>query len=190
MSSRFIQTETTPNPNTIKLYPWGKIVMKSGVADFPSKKEAESSDLAYGLFLIQGVERVFFGNDFISVTKNETISWDILKPDVIAMIADYFVENTDGVKINFEDQDIDEDFEKKDTHVVNMIKDIIENKIRASVMADGGDIVFHGYKEGIVYLKLRGACAGCPSASYTLKSGIENMLKHYIPNIKSVEAVE
>ncbi len=188
--SGFVQTEDTPNPNTIKFFPAGGKVLKEGIEEYTSKDEACESDLAYHLFSIENVDRVFLTTTFVSITKKEESSWDSIKVDIIAAIGGYFASIPDGV-ISGQKKLVEkeEEFEEKDKATVEMIKNLIETKIRPAVMSDGGDIQFSGYKNNVVYLQLRGACSGCPSSSYTLKEGIQNMLQHYIPEIDSVEAV-
>jgi len=190
----FIQTEQTPNPETMKFLP-GRQVMETGVADFTDAEAATRSPLAQMLFDIDGVQSVFLGEDFISVTKTGATAWQVLKPMVLGAIMDHF---TSGAEVllsgseeastgnltddEYSDDDVDED-------VVDQIKELIETRVRPAVAQDGGDIVYKGFKEGIVYLHMRGACAGCPSSTATLKIGIENMLRHYIPEVVQVEAI-
>lgn len=186
--SMFIQTQSTPNPLSLMFYP-GKPVMEVGSADFPNARVAMGSPLAKALYGIDGVARVFFGSDFITVTKSEEVSWDILKPEIFAAIMDFyssgkplFVDSKSGAPT---DTTINED----DDETVAMIKELLETRIRPSVQDDGGDIEYRGFdvETGVVKLKMQGACSGCPSSSLTLKSGIENMLMHYVPEVKGVE---
>lgn len=184
----FIQTQPTPNPSSLMFHP-GKPIMEVGSADFPNARTAMNSPLARSLFGIEGVTRVFFGSDFITVTKSDDVSWDILKPEIFAAIMDFYTsgqplfldENTAASK----DTAIHED----DSETVAMIKELLETRIRPAVQDDGGDIVFRGFdpERGIVKLRMQGACSGCPSSSVTLKSGIENMLMHYVPEVKGVD---
>lgn len=178
----FIQTEDTPNPETLKFLP-GKAIMTSGTVDFPNIAEAQRSPLAQQLFSVQGVKSVFFGHNFISVTKNPQASWSTLKPGLLGAIMEYFMMH-DSVHVQekiLEDKNYS-DLEKE-------IQDLIETRIRPAVAMDGGDIIFQSYEDGIVTLKMQGACSNCPSSTATLKSGIENMLKHYIPEVKEVCAL-
>ncbi|MAI83877.1 MAG: NifU family protein [Rickettsiales bacterium] len=186
----FIQTETTPNPLTLKFIP-ERVVLKKGTLEFKNKDEAKSSPLALSLFDNDMVRNVFLGKDFITVTKSEKSSWESLKPDLLSRIMDFYSHSTDVVNEDVLEQNnnVEENFDVKDLDIVNQIKTLLEEKIKPAVAQDGGDIRFNGFDAGIVYLELRGACAGCPSSTLTLKSGIENMLKYYIPEIKSVEAI-
>jgi len=182
----FIQTEETPNPQVLKFIPDGKEVLKSGGEEFKSQKEsATKSPLATQLFEINGVTSVFLGTSFISITKNADLEWEGLKADIQATIMDFFVS---GKEVMFEKKESAD--ESQDDEVTKQIKELIEIKVRPAVAMDGGDIVFHEFKEGVVYLELKGACSGCPSSTITLKNGIENMLKHYVPEVESVEQVE
>lgn len=182
----FIQTEETPNPQVLKFIPDGKEVLKSGSEEFKSQKQASTkSPLATQLFEIRGVSSIFLGKDFISITKNPDFEWDKLKADIQATIMDFFVSGKD---VMFESKVAEADSE--DDEVTKQIKELIEIKVRPAVAMDGGDIVFHEFKDGIVYLELMGACSGCPSSTITLKNGIENMLKHYVPEVEAVEQVE
>lgn len=183
----FIQTQSTPNPNSLMFVP-GKAVMESGSANFVNAREAMASPLAKRLFGIDGVKGVFFGSDFVTVTKSEEEEWGTLKPEMFAAIMDFFASGqaliTDEAAMANDDTAIHED----DSEVVAMIKELLDTRIRPAVQDDGGDIKFHSFDEdmGYVYLKMQGACASCPSSSVTLKSGIENMLMHYIPEVKAV----
>ncbi|KAH0777681.1 hypothetical protein KY290_009092 [Solanum tuberosum] len=184
----FIQTQSTPNPLSLMFYP-GKPVVEAGSADFPNARSAMNSPLAKALFGIDGITRVFFGSDFITVTKSEEASWDFLKPEIFAAIMDFFSSGNpvflDSSTAASKDTAIHED----DSEIVAMIKELLETRIRPAVQDDGGDIVYRGFDPdtGVVKLKMQGACSGCPSSSVTLKSGIENMLMHYVPEVKSVE---
>ncbi len=188
-----IETETTPNPATLKFLP-GRIVMEGGTRDFASPEEAEASPLAKMLFSLGDVEGVFFGRDFISVTVGPGAEWRTVKPDVLSILLDHFTANmplfkpaTAGFSVPVADDNFDDD--PADAEIVDQIKDLIETRVRPAVANDGGDIVYRGFKEGIVYLKMQGACAGCPSSSATLKNGIESLLKHYVPEVTEVLAV-
>lgn len=178
----FIQTETTPNPMTLKFIP-GQEVLASGSADFPNAEAANRSPLAQRLFEVDNVERVFFGTDFISVTKSD-IDWAHLKPAVLGVIMEHF---TAGLPVMDQVEGADDGAEDNDT--VRQIKELLDTRVRPVVAQDGGDIVYHGFEDGVVFLHMQGACAGCPSSSITLKHGIENMLKHYIPEVSEVRQV-
>ncbi len=184
----FIETEGTPNPATLKFLP-GQEVMGLSTADFASATSATRSPLATGLFALPGVARVFLGGDFVTVTKTDEISWQSLKPQVLGVIMDHFVSGLPV--IDSEGGDLDqEDVDEADREVVDQIKELLDTRVRPAVAGDGGDIVFRGYRQGVVRLHMQGACSGCPSSSATLKHGIENMLKHYVPEVVAVEQVE
>jgi Fe-S cluster biogenesis protein NfuA len=187
----FIQTEATPNPATLKFLP-GKIVIPEGTEDFPSAENAaERSPLAARLFEIPGVTGVFFGHDFVTVTKDGP-EWQHLKPAVLGTIMEHFMAghpvmaasavasqgNTDG-----------EFFDEADTEIVVTIKELLESRVRPAVAQDGGDITFKGFRDGTVFLAMKGACAGCPSSTATLKHGIQNLLRHFVPEVQTVESV-
>ena len=187
----FIQTEDTPNPSTLKFIPESKVLSK-GTFEFKTKQDAKTSPLALKLFENEDVKSIFFGTDFITVTKSESIEWDVIKPDLLSRIMDFFSSGLPVVdNENLEKNKIDSNkkYSKKDSKIVIQIKELLEEKIKPAVAQDGGDIQFVRYEDEIVFLELRGSCAGCPSSTLTLKSGIENMLKYYIPEIKSVEAI-
>ena len=182
----FIQTENTPNPATLKFLP-GCIVMESGTANFTSQEESNTSPLAFSLFETPGITGVFLGADFITLTKTEDRDWDLLKPLVLGAIMEHFQSGRSVIiagSPSDEIQDLGED-----NSVIRQIKDLIDTRVRPAVAQDGGDIVYKGFKEGIVYLQMRGACSGCPSSVMTLKQGVQNLLCHYIPEVKSVEAL-
>lgn len=184
----FIQTEETPNPNALKFLP-GSEVSSSGPVFFNSNEEAlQRSSLAAKIFQIGNIDAVFYGTDFITVTKSEETDWKVLKPEILMVIMDHLVA---GMPIFDEQQNA---FKEIDTDgmsdVEKQIVEIIETRVRPSVAMDGGDIIYQGFENGVVYLQLRGACSGCPSSSITLKNGIESMLQHFIPEVNSVEAVE
>lgn len=185
----FIQTETTPNPETLKFIP-GKTVLEQGTANFESRDDAAASPLAQALFAIDGVEGVFLGKDFISVTKATTQQWPTLKPALLTTIMEHFVSGI-PVILDTKAQSSQDENREEDSSIVKQLKEIIETKVRPAVAQDGGDIIFKHFDEvtGVVSLELHGACAGCPSSTITLKHGIENMLKHYVPEVTSVEAV-
>ncbi|XP_021905379.1 nifU-like protein 4, mitochondrial isoform X1 [Carica papaya] len=186
--SMFVQTQSTPNPSSLMFYP-GKPVMDVGSADFPNARSAMNSPLAKALYGIDGVTRVFFGSDFVTVTKSDDTSWDFLKPEIFAAIMDFYSSGQslflDSQTAAAKDTAIHED----DSETVAMIKELLETRIRPAVQDDGGDIEYRGFdlETGIVKLRMQGACSGCPSSSVTLKSGIENMLMHYVPEVKGVE---
>jgi Fe-S cluster biogenesis protein NfuA len=184
----FIETEGTPNPATLKFLP-GREVMGFSTADFASADSTARSPLAGALFALPGVARVFLGGDFISVTRNDELSWQALKPQVLGVIMDHFVA---GRPVIEGDDDLSEaeDVDPADQEVVDQIKELLDTRVRPAVAGDGGDIVFRGYRQGIVRLHMQGSCSGCPSSSATLKHGIENMLRHYVPEVVAVEQVE
>lgn len=184
----FIQTETTPNPQTLKFLP-GREVMTAGTADFPSVEAAATSPLALSLFGVDGVARVFLGDEFVTVTKTEAIEWRHIKPMILGAIMEHF---TRGLPVIAEEgAAAEEDYDPADQEIVDQIKELLETRVRPSVARDGGDIIFRGFEgsSGTVFLKMQGSCAGCPSSTATLKNGIENMLKHYVPEVNTVEAV-
>ncbi|KAG2624750.1 nifU-like protein 4, mitochondrial [Panicum virgatum] len=184
----FIQTQSTPNPQSLMFYP-GKPVMEVGSSDFPNARTAMTSPLAKALFAIDGVTRVFFGSDFVTVTKSEKTSWDYLKPEVFAAIMDFYSSGQPLFLDSNAAAAMDTAIHEDDSEIVAMIKELLETRIRPAVQDDGGDIEYRGFdpETGIVKLKMQGACSGCPSSSVTLKSGIENMLMHYVPEVKGVE---
>ena len=185
----FIQTEPTPNPATLKFIP-GVPVLNEGTADFRNEADAGESPLATRLFDIDGVDGVFLGGDFISVTK-DTSEWQHLKPAILGAIMEHFMSGApvlDGQAPSGAAAGASS-YDPKDEETVNTIKDLLETRVRPAVAQDGGDIVFHGFKDGIVSLHMRGACAGCPSSTATLQHGIENLLKHFCPDVKGVVAV-
>ncbi len=186
----FIQTEATPNPATLKFLP-GKVVMDEGTADFLNATEADSSPLAQRLFAIPGVTAVFFGYDFITVTKNDS-DWQHLKPAILGTIMEHFMSGEpvmgSGNTMGAPDGD-SEFFEPDDINIVNTIKQLLDTRVRPAVAQDGGDITFRGFKDGKVFLNMKGSCAGCPSSTATLKHGVQNLLRHFIPEVQEVEAV-
>ncbi|AAZ68831.1 NifU family protein [Ehrlichia canis] len=185
----FIQIEETPNPNTLKFMP-GVPVNNGKVSEFADNIAAESSPLAAALFKVEHVKGVFFGGDFVSITKSDEIEWDVLKPEVLTVIMEFLTLNPGDSTEDFNEEETDEFFDEKDVEMVDKIKELINDYVKPAVMQDGGDIKFKGYSNGIVFVKLRGACSGCPSASITLKEGIYNMLSYYIPDIQGVESVQ
>lgn len=180
----FIQTEQTPNPSTIKFIP-GCEVMIRGTAEFADTASAINSPLARRLFTIKGVTKVFLGRDFIAVTKADDTDWQAVKAFVLGSIMDHF---TAGLPVIENEETLAGSANENDSAAVKQIKELLENHIRPAVAQDGGDVVFHDFADGIVYLQMRGACSGCPSSSMTLKMGIERLLKHYMPEIKEVRA--
>ena len=193
MGGMLIQTETTPNPSTLKFLP-GQKVMEAGTRDFATPEDAEASPLADALFSLGDVEGVFFGRDFISVTAAPGSDWRSLKPQVLSVLLDHFAGGaplfrpaTAG-EIHVADAAGIED-RPEDEEIVAQIRELIDTRVRPAVANDGGDIVYRGFRDGTVYLALQGACAGCPSSTMTLKSGIEGLLKHYVPEVETVEAV-
>jgi Fe-S cluster biogenesis protein NfuA len=183
--SMFIQTEATPNPATMKFLP-GRQVMAAGVLDIPSADEAAKSPLAQQLFAIPGVSGVFFGSDFITVSKN-TGEWPQLKPAVLGAIMEHYMS---GAPLLADAQpaiaDADEFFDSKDAETVATIKELIETRVRPAVANDGGDITFRGFRDGVVFLNMKGSCSGCPSSTATLKHGIQNLLRHFVPDVVEV----
>jgi Fe-S cluster biogenesis protein NfuA len=189
-----IETETTPNPATLKFLP-GRSVMDAGTRDFATPEEAEASPLAEMLFALGDVTGVFFGRDFVSVTAAPGVEWHSLKPDVLAILLDHFAANmplfrqgSAGFSVPADDEPIATD-DPADAEIVAQIRELIDTRVRPAVANDGGDIVYRGFDKGKVYLRMQGACAGCPSSSATLKSGIEQLLKHYVPEVTEVRAV-
>ena len=184
----FIQTEQTPNPATLKFIP-GQPVLSSNTVDFRSPDEAAGkSPLAERLFRIDDVEGVFLGPDFISVTKGSAAEWYLLKPAILGVIMEHFTAG-EAVMNDGAAMESDEKIGEDDVEIVSQIKELLDTRVRPAVAQDGGDIVFHAFQEGVVYLQMRGACSGCPSSTATLKMGIENMLRHYIPEVTEVRAV-
>jgi Fe-S cluster biogenesis protein NfuA len=186
----FIQTESTPNPNTLKFLPGREVMGEGKVADFPSADSAGRSPLAGALFAIPEVSRVFFGADFISVTKRDG-EWKHLKPAILGAVMEHFTQGLPLLEGAAEEHSEQESYSEDDAEVVEQIKELIETRVRPAVAQDGGDIIFKGFDgaSGVVSLHLQGSCAGCPSSTMTLKNGIENMLRHYVPEVTAVEAV-
>ena len=185
----FIQTESTPNPATLKFLPGREVMGESAVADFPDRTAAQRSPLASALFAVPDVSRVFFGSDFISVTKADG-DWKHLKPAVLGAIMEHFTRGLPLVETPADEPD-EQGYSGEDEEIVSQIKELIETRVRPAVAQDGGDIIFKGFDSGsgVVFLHMRGSCAGCPSSTMTLKNGIENMLRHYVPEVNGVEAV-
>lgn len=193
MATMLIETEPTPNPSTIKFLP-GRAVMPNGTRDFADPEEAEASPLADALFRLGDVTGVFFGSDFISVTAGPGVNWADLKPEILGVLLDHFsadlplfASGTAGDIAVPSDDELPLD-NPEDEEIVVQIKELIDTRVRPAVANDGGDIVYRGFQQGIVYLTMQGACAGCPSSSATLKQGIEQLLKHYVPEVNEVRA--
>ncbi len=183
----FIQTETTPNPATLKFLP-GQAVLETGSADFPSAAAAAASPLAERIFATGDVTGVFLGHDFVTVTKTEGTAWDHLKPAILGAIMEHFQSGQPALK-GAEGAVAHAEHDGEDAEIVNQIKELLDTRVRPAVAQDGGDITFHGFDRGVVYLHMQGACAGCPSSTMTLKMGIENLLRHYIPEVIEVRPV-
>lgn len=190
----YIETEATPNPATLKFLP-GRQVMAAGTREFTSPEDAEASPLAQALFDLGDVTGVFFGQGFVSVTAAPGTEWSDLKPQVVSILLDHFVSeaplfaggDASGFSVPLE-EDTDYGDDPADADIVEQIKDLIETRVRPAVANDGGDIVYRGFRDGVVYLAMQGACSGCPSSSATLKQGIESLLKHYVPEVTEVRA--
>ena len=181
----FIQTELTPNPATLKFLP-GRAVMQSGTANFTEAAAAARSPLAERLFALPGVTGIFLGTDFITVTKDEASDWYQLKPAILGAVMEHF---TAGRPVMLDTAQEAPVASEDDDEIVVQIKELLETRVRPAVAQDGGDIIFHDFADGIVYLHMQGSCSGCPSSTATLKAGIENMLRHYIPEVQAVQAV-
>src|SRR5215469_11259937 len=185
----FIQTEATPNPTTLKFIP-GRLVLDGGAMEFTSREAASRSPLAERLFDVPGVTGVFYGSDFITVTKNDG-DWQHLKPAILGAIMEHYMSGepllADGTAVGDDLADeADEFFSEEDAETVAQIKDLIETRVRPAVANDGGDITFRGFKDGVVYLNMKGACSGCPSSTATLQHGIQNLLRHFVPDVVEV----
>ncbi len=184
----FIQTESTPNPATLKFLP-GQSVLGAGTADFPSPEGAETSPLATRIFAVEGVTGVFFGGDFVTVTKSDEVEWDHIKPALLGAIMEHFQSGQPVMADNTATTSGHAEHDGPDGEIVGQIKELLDTRVRPAVAQDGGDITFHGFERGVVYLHMQGACAGCPSSTLTLKMGIENLLRHYIPEVTEVQPV-
>ncbi len=182
----FIQTDSTPNPATLKFLP-GQTVLEAGTADFPSAEAGASSPLAARIFAVSGVSAVFFGHDFVTVTKDDGVEWDHIKPAILGAIMEHYQSGEAVMSGAASSGHAEHDGE--DAEIVGQIKELLDTRVRPAVAQDGGDITFHGFDRGIVYLHMQGACAGCPSSTLTLKMGIENLLRHYIPEVLEVRPV-
>jgi Fe-S cluster biogenesis protein NfuA len=185
----FIETEGTPNPATLKFLP-GREVMPAGTADFPNVEAAAASPLALALFALPGVSRVFLGADFVTVTKDWDSDWQVLRPQVLGVIMDHFMAGRVVIEGAAPGENDEIEVAPEDREIVAQIRELIDTRVRPAVAMDGGDIVFRKFEDGIVHLSLQGSCSGCPSSRATLKHGIENMLKHYVPEVVAVQAVE
>jgi Fe-S cluster biogenesis protein NfuA len=182
----FIQTEATPNPATLKFLP-GRIVLETGTVDLRNREEAAQSPLAERLFAVDGVSGVFFGSDFIAVTKQDKAEWQHLKPMILGGIMEHFMSGAPLLNdTSAESDQADEFFDAADAETVATIKELIETRVRPAVANDGGDITFKGFKDGVVYLNMKGACSGCPSSTATLRHGIQNLLRHFLPDVTEV----
>ena len=188
-----IHTERTPNPSTRKFLP-GRTVMDAGTRDFPDPESADASPLATALFDTGMVEGVFFGREFVSVTAAPTVEWEALEPEVVGILLDHFVSDAplfrpgtaSGIQVA-DDAVFEED--PADAGIIDQIKELIETRVRPAVAQDGGDIVYRGYRDGTLFLAMQGACSGCPSSTITLKRGIESLIRHYVPEVETVEAI-
>ncbi len=187
----FIQTEATPNPATLKFLP-GRTVMNEGTLDIKDPRAAERSPLARRLFAVGNVSGVFFGSDFVTVTKSEG-EWQHLKPAILGAIMEHFLSGEplleDDAVSSAATEEGDEFFDEGDAGTVATIKELLESRVRPAVAGDGGDITFKGFKDGVVYLTMKGSCSGCPSSTATLKHGIQNLLRHFLPDVREVQAV-
>ena len=182
----FIQTEATPNPATLKFLP-GRPVLETGTLDLRSRDEAAQSPLAERLFAVDGVRGVFFSSDFIAVTKDDDAEWQHLKPMILGGIMEHFMSGAPLLNsASPEPAEVDEFFDTADAETVATIKELIETRVRPAVASDGGDITFKGFKDGVVYLNMKGACSGCPSSTATLRHGIQNLLRHFLPDVTEV----
>ncbi|MGN6570669.1 MAG: NifU family protein [Pseudolabrys sp.] len=183
----FIQTEATPNPATLKFLP-GRPVLDTGTLDMPTREAAAQSPLAEKLFDLPNVGGVFYGADFISVTKTDG-DWQQIKPAVLGAIMEHYMSGAPLLAAEAQAAASDEFFDAADEETVTLIKDLIETRVRPAVAGDGGDITFKGYKEGVVYLQMQGACSGCPSSTATLQHGIQNLLRHFVPEVQEVRPI-
>lgn len=187
----FIQTEATPNPATLKFLP-GREVLSGEPRDFRDPDAARVSPLASALFSVNGVSGVFLGSDFVSVTKDETIEWNHIKPAILGAVMEHFMSGKPILGESAAAQatpEAEEFFEHEDAETVEVIKELLATRVRPAVAMDGGDITFRGFREGTVFLHMQGACAGCPSSTATLKSGIENLLRHFVPGVEQVQQI-
>ena len=185
----FIQTESTPNPATLKFLP-GQAVISAGTADFPNVEAASTSPLATRVFGVDGVTGVFFGPDFVTVTKEDSVDWSHVKPAILGAIMEHFQSGQPVIMGEGASAGGHAAHDGPDSEIVDQIKELLDTRVRPAVAQDGGDITFHGFEAGVVYLHMQGACAGCPSSTVTLKMGIENLLRHYIPEVTEVRALD
>lgn len=182
----FIETEQTPNPESIKFLP-GRTLLEKGSAEFTDIDEAERySPLAFRLIALGGIKQVFIGHDFVSVTKDETWDWEVLKPTILTSLLQHFTFEEPVIHDSYFKKDKKKKVSGEDAEIIDQIQELLDERIRPAVAQDGGDIEFDDFSNGVLYLRMRGACAGCPSATMTLKAGIENMMKHYIPEVQEV----
>ena len=184
----FIQTESTPNPATLKFLP-GQTVLPTGTADFPTRESADISPLASRVYSVDGVAGVFLGTDFVTVTKEDGVEWDHIKPSVLGAIMEHYQSGQPVLADAAQPQAGHAEHTGEDGEIVGQIKELLDTRVRPAVAQDGGDITFYGFEKGVVYLHMQGACAGCPSSTITLKMGIENLLRHYIPEVTEVRPV-
>lgn len=184
----FIETELTPNPDTLKFLP-GQTLLESDTANFTDPDSAEGSPLAQAMFAVPGVTGVFIGFDFVTVSKSTEDEWDALKPAILAALMQFFASGAPILNFSEAQTSLAVDEDEADSDIIEQIKTLLDEKVRPAVAGDGGDIIYHGFKEGVVYLEMQGACAGCPSSTITLKHGIENLLKYYVPEVVDVRAV-
>ncbi len=184
----FIQTESTPNPATLKFLP-GETVLGQGTADFPDAAAAQKSPLGRRIFAVDGVTGVFLGSDFVTVTKAPQVEWDHIKPAILGAVMDHFQSGQPVMEGETPAASGHAAHDGEDAAIVEQIKELLDTRVRPAVAQDGGDITFHGFERGVVYLHMQGACAGCPSSTLTLKMGIENLLRHYIPEVTEVRPV-
>ncbi|MEP3638370.1 MAG: NifU family protein [Paracoccaceae bacterium] len=184
----FIQTESTPNPATLKFLP-GQTVLEMGTADFPTPDAGDKSPLAKRIFSVDGVTGVFFGTDFVTVTKADATDWDHIKPAILGAVMEHYQSGQPVMEGDHQPDSGHAVHEGEDSGIVDQIKELLDTRVRPAVAQDGGDITFHGFDRGIVYLHMQGACANCPSSTLTLKMGIENLLRHYIPEVTEVRPV-
>jgi len=184
----FIETEATPNPATLKFLPGQEVMGARGTADFADAADAARSPLAEALFALPGVARVFLGSDFVTVTKTDDADWQSLRPQVLGQVMEHWMAGRPVLLEHAEDAE--EETDPADAEIVAQIKELLDTRVRPAVAGDGGDIVFRGYRDGVVRLHLQGACSGCPSSRATLRHGVENMLRHYVPEVVAVEQVE
>jgi len=194
MAAMLIETELTPNPATRKFLP-GRTVMETGSRDFPNAESAEASPLAEAIFATGLVDGVFFGRDFVSVSAIAGVHWDALEPEVLGILLDHFGSEAPlfkpgtaaGIAVDNDAPAFEED--PADADIIDQIRELIDTRVRPAVAQDGGDIVYRGYKDGTLYLAMQGACSGCPSSAITLKRGIEGLIKHYVPEVETIEAI-